>query len=143
MMQRIVELERPCNFGAAVVIGIAVAIFVAVFVGLMGPAPARDLDGRWAQSPNREWFNQLRNSRGNRCCDDNDGRRVNDPDWELTKDNESGYRVRLKPGGDWVDVPPETVVTENNKVGFAMVWPVMDEQGQPTGVMCFMPGSST
>lgn len=115
-------------------------IIQATIIGIVAMSAAsvfgRDLDGRWAQSPNKEWFDQLRNKSGNRCCSDADGRRVEDPDWYQT---EKGYRVKLKPGGDWVDVPDSSVIIERNKVGYAMVWLTGDQND----VYCFMPGSSS
>ena len=32
------------------------------------------------------------------------------------------YRVRIE--GDWVDVPEDAVITEPNRVGRTMVWPI-------------------
>ena len=49
------------------------------------------------------------------------------------------YRVRLD--GAWVDVPDEAVVTEPNRVGRAMVWPIKSYMG--VTIRCFMPGSMT
>ena len=46
-------------------------------------------------------------------------RRSATSDWE----SESGhYRVRIE--GEWVDVPDEAVITEPNRVGRTMVWPI-------------------
>ena len=115
-------------------------------IGLLALLPvsvrARD-DGRYAQqSPAlREWFDNLRNNNGNRCCSDADGRRVEDPDWEALP--EGRYKVRLVPKiGQWHTVEPAQVVRENNKVGYAVVWRSEDYNGQET-IICFMPGSSS
>ena len=70
------------------------------------------------------------------CCSDADGSAVSDVDWE-SKDGH--YRVRLD--GAWVDVPDEAVVTEPNRVGRAMVWPIKSYMG--VTIRCFMPGSMT
>jgi len=58
------------------------------------------------------------------------------PDWES---KEGHYRVRLD--NKWVDVPDEAVITEPNRAGRTMVWPIrFDEQ---ISIRCFMPGSMT
>lgn len=96
---------------------------------------ARDLDGRYANSPLHDWFNHLASGKG-MCCSLADGETVADPDW----DSKAGhYRVRLE--GEWVDVPDEAVITEPNRDGRTMVWP-MHNDGLIT-IRCFMPGSMT
>ena len=49
------------------------------------------------------------------------------------------YRVRIE--GEWVDVPEEAVITEPNRVGRTMVWPIRGYLGLT--IRCFMPGSMT
>ncbi|TWC05019.1 hypothetical protein FBZ93_10328 [Bradyrhizobium macuxiense] len=98
-------------------------------------AHARDPDGRYANSPLKEWFDGLRSGKGP-CCSDADGSAVSDVDWE-SKDGH--YRVRLE--GTWIDVPDEAVVTEPNRAGRAMVWPIKSYMG--VTIRCFMPGSMT
>jgi hypothetical protein len=111
---------------------LTVGILVPCFFGGVN---ARDLDGRYADSPLREWFNQLASSRGP-CCSVADGEVVADPDWE-SKDGH--YRVRLE--NKWVDVPDEALITEPNRAGRTMVWPVYS--GNEVWIRCFMPGSMT
>ena len=79
------------------------------------------------------WFKGLTSKKGP-CCDGSDYKHVADPDWEV-KDGK--YRVRFK--GKWHDVPPEAVLTEPNKMGFPMVWPI--EVGSKVYIRCFMPGA--
>ena len=80
---------------------------------------ARDPDGRYANSPLKQWFDSLRSGKGP-CCSDADGSAVSDVDWE-SKDGH--YRVRID--GDWYDVPEDAVITEPNRVGRTMVWPCL------------------
>jgi hypothetical protein len=94
---------------------------------------ARDIDGRYANSPLKSWFEQLASSEG-RCCSVADGETVADPDWDS---NDGNYRVRLD--GEWVDVPDDAVITEPNRAGRTMVWPLNRADG--LGIRCFMPGS--
>jgi hypothetical protein len=123
-------------------------IFVAVLVlGLMisgpkWPAHGRDLDGRFAGSPLKPWFDKLASGKG-LCCSFADGYAITDADWE-TRDGH--FRVRLPElqGSDrfeWVDVPDDAVITEPNLAGRTMVWP-MYRDGKQT-VRCFLPGSMT
>jgi hypothetical protein len=82
-----------------------------------------------------DWFDRLASGKG-LCCSFADGRTVADPDWE-SKDGH--YRVRLD--NEWIDVPDDAVITEPNRVGRTMVWPI---KGSPrTTIRCFMPGSMT
>jgi hypothetical protein len=55
-------------------------------------------------------------------------------DWE-SKDGH--YRVRLE--NNWLYVPDDAVITEPNRAGRTMVWPMrFDDQ---ISIRCFMPGS--
>jgi hypothetical protein len=107
-----------------------------LFAGLVllaaGLVWARD-DGRYANSPLKPWFDTLKSGKG-LCCSNADGVVVSDPDWE-SKDGH--YRVRLD--GEWIDVPDEAVITEPNRAGRTMVWPLRGALG--TSIRCFLPGS--
>jgi len=61
---------------------------------------------------------------------------IADPDWES---KEGHYRVRLD--GEWITVPDDAVITEPNRAGRTMVWPVKGSLG--TSIRCFLPGSMT
>src|ERR1700757_263711 len=103
-------------------------------------AAARDLDGRYANSPLKQWFDSLRSGKGP-CCSDADGTALSDVDWEA---KDGHYRVRIE--GQWWDVPDEAVITEPNRAGRTMVWPVYYRTiGAPlrVDIRCFMPGSMT
>jgi hypothetical protein len=114
---------------------IASAVLLLALVSHVGHA--RDPDGRYARSnPElKAWFDGLRSGKGP-CCSDADGTAVSDVDWESANGH---YRVRLD--GDWVDVPDEAVITEPNRVGRTMVWPIRGYLG--VTIRCFMPGSMT
>src|SRR5271166_6591085 len=94
---------------------------------------ARD-DGRFANSPLKEWFDRLA-SRNGLCCAFADGVSLQDVDWD-TQDGH--YRVRIQ--GEWFVVPDAAVVTEPNRFGPAVVWPYQDGGGA-TQIRCFMPGA--
>jgi hypothetical protein len=132
------EAYRSCWFW-----GIVAGIFAVLALGLaLSGAHARDLDGRYANSPLKPWFDKLSSGKG-LCCSFADGYAITDADWE-TKDGH--FRVRLPElqGSDhfeWVDVPEDAVITEPNLAGRTMVWPTYRD-GKQT-VRCFMPGSMT
>ena len=109
-----------------------------LLVMLAAPASqARDPDGRYAaQNPElHKWFESLRSGKGP-CCSDADGTAVSDVDWETANGH---YRVRLD--GEWIDVPDEAVITEPNRIGRTIVWPIRGYLG--VSIRCFMPGSMT
>ena len=83
----------------------------------------------------KAWFESLKSGKGP-CCSDADGTAVSDVDWQSANGH---YRVRLD--GEWIDVPDEAVITEPNRVGRTMVWPLRGYMG--TTIRCFMPGSMT
>jgi hypothetical protein len=104
----------------------------AVLALSVGPSTARD-DGRFANSPLKQWFDGLKSSKG-LCCSVADGFALADPDWE-SKDGH--YRVRI--GGEWVTVPDDAVIKEPNRAGRTMVWPIKDSFG--ITIRCFLPGT--
>jgi hypothetical protein len=115
--------------------------WLLILLLLCGSALARD-DGRYAQSPLKPWFDQLKNGRGVPCCSDADGSALSDVDWE-SKDGHYRVHIPFRPGGapEWVDVPEDAVITEPNRAGKTMVWPYYGYLG--VTIMCFMPGSMT
>ena len=132
-LDRIVLLATVC-------IVALIGLLVMALVMLPRPAYGRDADGRYAQSPLKPWFDQLKSGKG-LCCSDADGSALSDTDWE-TKDGH--YRVRIE--GQWWNVPDEAVITEPNRAGRTMVWPVYYRAiGAPLTIeiRCFMPGSMT
>jgi len=122
----------------------AIPLIGAIVALTMLPALGRDLDGRYASSPLHRWFEQLASRKG-LCCSFADGYAVEDVDWEA---KDGHYRVRLPKRMDskdmiWVDVPDDAVVTEPNRAGRAMVWPIYNEAYGGMSIRCFMPGSMT
>jgi hypothetical protein len=95
----------------------------------------------------KAWFDGLRSGKGP-CCSDADGSALSDSDWD-SKDGH--YRVRVPRLGYvldgqqqelvWVEVPEEAVISEPNRVGRTMVWPIYGYMG--VTIRCFMPGSMT
>ena len=116
-------------------LGCLIGLAVLLPVASVQLVHARDLDGRYANPPPKQWFDSLRSGKGP-CCSDADGSAVSDVDWE-SKDGR--YRVRIE--GEWFDVPDDAVITEPNRVGRTMVWPIKGYQCLT--IRCFMPGSMT
>jgi hypothetical protein len=110
-------------------------------------ASSRDVDGRFANSTLKPWFEGLHSKKGP-CCSDADGALVKDADWETYRgqDGKSHYRVAIR--GELVDVPDEAVITEPNRYGPAMVWGYESRYfksipGAPVTdyvIRCFLPG---
>ncbi|HEY6381220.1 MAG TPA: hypothetical protein VIY07_05395, partial [Pseudolabrys sp.] len=100
-----------------------------------GLALTRDLDGKYSNSPLKQWFESLASRRGP-CCSFADGQSVEDVDWD-TKDGNiecdltaNGSRYR-----------PTRLVTVSNKFGVAVVWPYNDYEGR-TQIRGFIPGAA-
>lgn len=100
------------------------------------PALARDPDGRYAQSPNKEWFNGLSSAKGGNCCSMADGLRIEAPDWTCADEDHCTVKIE----GGWIEVDAGHIVRSTNRVGYAIVWPFKDSSGQWV-VRCFMPGT--
>lgn len=96
----------------------------------------------------RAWFNTLSSRHGTACCATSDGVVLLDLDWGRQSKANSHYWVDLH--GTKFDVPDEALVTQENKIGVAVVWTyvffeVKDSDGnilQPgqLRIRCFMPG---
>jgi hypothetical protein len=114
-------------------IWIRLFITFGAMLGALSLASARDLDGKYANSPLHGWFDQLASKKG-RCCSDADGRALSDVDWTS---HDGHYRVQID--GEWIDVPEDALITEPNLAGRTMVWPTW-LNGRPQ-VRCFIPGS--
>jgi hypothetical protein len=102
------------------------------------PVMARD-DGRYANSPLKDWVRGLKDKMGVGCCDTSDGFPA-EVEWDTQA---SRYRVRIE--GVWYVVPESAVLTEPNKLGYPMVWYWMKTDvpgGKPIPqIRCFLPGA--
>jgi hypothetical protein len=126
----------PVDFAVTATYRLTSAVAAAcIIVFFTNHSQARD-DGRFANSPLKEWFDRLASKNG-LCCAFADGISVQDVDWD-TQDGH--YRVRIQ--GEWIVVPDEAVVTEPNRFGPAVAWPYNDRYGN-TRIRCFMPGAGT
>lgn len=111
---------------------IAAGIILIALLFLYPLAHARD-DGRYAQSPLKDWVKGLKDKNGNGCCDTADGFPA-DVEWDTEREH---YRVRIE--GAWYAVPPTAVLTEPNRLGYPMVWYWLQD-GVPQ-IRCFIPGA--
>ena len=84
----------------------------------------------------KAWFNGLKSGKGP-CCSDADGTAVADADWESVNGH---YRVRVD--NRWIEVPDNAILTEPNRDGRTIVWPVRDGVGG-IYIRCFILGSMT
>lgn len=86
--------------------------------------------------PNHAWFETLRSQAGSLCCSNADGKKVDDPNWGYA---DGLYWVIVD--GKRLSVPSEAVVSVNNKVGFAVVWPFYNGVDPDPKIRCFLPGA--
>jgi hypothetical protein len=123
---------------------------VAICVLAQSRVTVHDPTGQWASlsSDMREWFKSLRSgSHGTPCCEEADGEHIADVDWDTQEGStgETHYRVFLL--GAWREVPDAAVVTEPNRYGPAVVWPVYARgasgQKEFSFIRCFLPGAGT
>lgn len=115
-----------CVFGLGVILMLIALVWFAISIALAHDHTRPELN---------DWFNKLQSGKG-LCCSNNDGTALSDVDWE-TRDGH--YRVYLD--GEWLTVPDDAVITEPNRSGKTMVWPMKGYMG--TSIRCFMPGSMT
>lgn len=128
------QLARRIAFSIAKVSAAAVKHFVivlALLALLPSVALARD-DGRYAQSPLKDWVRGLKDKNSVPCCDEADGEEV-----EGWSTDGGVYRVKIK--GEWHDVPDSALLAIPNRLGFARAW-VYFQDGK-VRVRCFLPGA--
>jgi hypothetical protein len=118
-----INFRRRLGCWIVIVPFVLVAIYIAVANAHDAHRP--DLD---------DWFKQLKSKNGDLCCSGTDGTALSDVDW---RSKDGRYQVRLE--GQWIDVPEGAVITEPNRAGRTMVWPVRGYYAGLT-VRCFMPG---
>jgi hypothetical protein len=101
------------------------------------PANARDPDGRYANSPNAEWFKSQHNEAGQWCCDQSDGH----PFYGDYKINDDGS-VTIHDEGKEYKLPAHMVLKGANPTGAAVWWFTQNYHGERTSY-CFAPGTLT
>lgn len=139
--------ERRCTgraTGRRIATRLAAAVALVALAVPFGHARDRGQFGS-TNAELKAWFDGLRSGKGP-CCSDADGSALSDTDWDS---REGHYRVRLPRYGTglegqpqetvWVEVPDEAVISEPNRVGRTMVWPIYGYMG--VTIRCFMPGS--
>lgn len=98
---------------------------------LCGAVLAKD-DGRYANSPNKKWFSEQRNSAGMWCCDEADGH-FYEGDYKINPDGSveaEGHQIEAY-----------KVLKDANPTGKAVWWYTENPYGRVT--YCFAPGSLT
>lgn len=100
---------------------------------------ARDLDGRYANSPNKAWFDSLASDYG-LCCSVADGRTVDDPDIDMTG-AKCSTPICVRVDGQWLDVSDKALLKVPNRDGRTIVWPMSGPNG--TYIRCLLLGAGT
>jgi hypothetical protein len=104
-------------------------------MALVPAADARDT-GQYAQvlPEIRKWVEGLKDDEGHSCCATADGFRPDQVEWDM-----KGGRYRVQIRGAWYDVPVGAIIKGPNRLGFAMVWYTVTDDGS-TAIRCFLPG---
>lgn len=89
-------------------------------------------DGRYANSPNKKWFSEQKNSVGMSCCDESDGHLY----YGEYKINEDGSVT-----ADGHTIESYKVLKSANPTGAAVWWYTENGYGRVT--YCFSPGPLT
>lgn len=124
------------NFAVSLVLW-AIIIFVIFAAGTV--VFGRD-NGQYANIDPaiKKWIKELKNSKGENCCDTADGYPV-----EAENDTAKGHwRVRIN--GEWIVVHDEAVLISPNRLGYPMVWwyPVWESSKvMHPQIRCFLPGA--
>jgi hypothetical protein len=116
------------NRSFALAIAGVLAIIVLLFSVKISPAHDRNKPGL------DDWYSSLRSGKGP-CCGgpSEDATHLDELQWRSKGD---GYEVFVE--GQWLEVPPPTIVPVPNKDGRALVW-LYHFDGKPV-VRCFLPG---
>ncbi len=106
-----------------------------VFMAFVLAVDARD-NSQYAQvSPEiRKWVEGLTDDQGHGCCATADGFKPEQIEWDI-----KGNRYRVQIGGEWYHVPDGAVIKGPNRLGLAMVWYFINDDGTMT-IRCFLPG---
>lgn len=117
---------------------VTVCLIALIFlIAGMNRVHSRDLDGKYAQSPLKPWFDSLKSKNGTPCCDTTDGLRLEDVDWDT-----DGTHFRVRIDGQWYNVPEEARIDQPNRLGPAIVWPFKNQAGK-IEIRCFIAGALT
>lgn len=113
-------------------------IALLLSVAAAADAPARDYGQYRDVDPAiKEWVQRLTDKTGQGCCATADGHPA-EYEWDT-----AGNRYKVRIDGEWYVVPPEAVIDEPNKLGYATVWYWWDWSldGKKTNhIRCFLPG---
>jgi hypothetical protein len=101
-----------------------IRLAVATYLAFLIPACAQD---------GTHWVDQLLSQSGIVCCFNNDGRRLDDPEWRIVGDH---YEILFPEG--WIQVPESAVVSMRNQDGIARVW--SDMASGKHVIRCFIAG---
>jgi|SRR6185312_2235658 len=115
------------------VLAFVILLSLAILLLLVVKSHARDAEGRYDNSPYKEWFRAQHNSAGGWCCDEGDGHAYED-DYVFDADGNVHISIDGKP----LSVESWKVLKGPNPTGHAIVWYLMSVAGAQ--VYCFAPG---
>src|SRR5580700_11178651 len=132
LLETLMEKSRMNRMFVQHTIGLLGALSLAMYSCAVPHAHAFDSPKWGHDAATSEWFRSLKNSRGESCCDYDDGVRLEDPEWRELEDH--SFEVFSR--GKWNKIPPNKVLKGTNKVGYAILW-WPKAWDNPT---CFLPG---
>jgi hypothetical protein len=86
----------------------------------------------------KHWVKGLTDKKGKSCCETADGHPA-EYEWDVSS---HGYRVLIE--GQWYPVPPEALIEEPNRLGYATVWYWWEwefDGRKIHHIRCFLPGA--
>jgi hypothetical protein len=86
----------------------------------------------------KNWVMGLTDKKGKSCCETADGHPA-EYEWDVSS---HGYRVLIE--GQWYPVPPEALIEEPNRLGYATVWYWWEwefDGRKIHHIRCFLPGA--
>jgi len=138
-------MSSGCSFGKEVAVSIRVRdaffwCFTFLLAGALSFALAvpgargKNLDGRYDNAPNKQWYESQHNAKGQWCCNESDGHPYFG-DYSL---GENGSVVLNYEGQRYV-IPDQLVLKGTNPTGHAVWWFLEGPTGRTT--YCFAPGT--
>lgn len=113
-------------------------VLLVVLATASTPALAGDTQYQNIDPKIKEWFNGLRNGTNHPCCDEADGKILEQDEVEYDSQG-TQYRVKIK--GKWYVIDDLHLLKGPNLIGRAVVWYVMS--GDHAYIFCFIPGAQS
>lgn len=105
-------------------------LLIILLFAITGAVAAKDLTGKYKNSPYKTWFDSQQNAYGWSCCEEADAHAYYG-DYQINPDGSVT--------ADGIKIESEKVLKGNNPTGHAVWWFV--GEGKDRSTFCFSPGS--